>query len=91
MGTSYDPTIHWTSRLRSGIGLAPHERYDGTHSTFTIKDEAGALTSWLIEKGLEAPTSWHRYPTYHIEVNTSEDKFLSSFCLDPHQVEKVGF
>jgi len=51
----------------------------------------GAFTFWLIQNGSEAPTSWHNYPTYHIEVNTSEDEFLSSFCMDHYQVKKVGF
>ncbi|PVH69973.1 hypothetical protein DL98DRAFT_661395 [Cadophora sp. DSE1049] len=89
LGRSYVPTTHWTSRLRGRAGLTPYQSDDMTRSTFTIDDEMGTLTSWLIQKGCEAPTSWNKYPTYHVEVNTSENKFLSSFCLDPYQVQKA--
>jgi hypothetical protein len=90
MRNAYKPLIHWTSRLRSRVDLMPYESDDITRSSFTIKDVTGTFTNLLVRNGCSIATSWHQYPTYHIEVNTSEGGLQSMFCLDPHQVNKVG-
>lgn len=91
MGNAYVPRSHWTSQLRRKAGIMPYEDSDKTQSTFTIDDISGSFTEMLARNGYKRAASWRRYVTYHIEVNTSESGLLSSFCLDPCQIEKVSF
>lgn len=91
MGNAYAPSLHWTSRLRGRAGLTPYEYSDKIQSTFTIDDKLGSFTELLIRNGYKNAASWRRYPTYHVEVNTSEVGLVSAFCLDPYQVNRVGF
>jgi hypothetical protein len=89
MGETYSPALYWTSCLRSKAGIYPYENTDRNQSTFTINDKSGTFTELLLRNGYNAARSWRSYPTYHIEVNTSETGLLSKFYLDPHQINKV--
>jgi hypothetical protein len=90
MGHAYVPGIHWTSRLRSKAGYGLYESADIAQSTFTIEDTLGKFTELLVDRGYKPAGAWRKCPTYYIEVNTSEGDRHSSFCLDPHQVNKVS-
>jgi hypothetical protein len=60
-----------------------------SESAFTIEDESGTFTEMLLQNGYKAARGWRSYPTYHIEVYTSEAGLFSKFYLEPHQIEKV--
>lgn len=66
----------------------PYRSNDKAQSAFTIEDRYKEFSQLLIQSGYKNASSWSN-PTYHIEVNTSDEGLLSAFSLSPNQVNKV--
>lgn len=59
---------------------------------FEIRDNASALTKFLIDNGYEKAKRWEgEYPTYHIDVFTTEAKEVDDpVLLHPSKFGKVS-
>jgi len=91
LGTAYRPEVHWTSYFRGRSGLDPFTGNAREVSTFTLNDAAvsAAFAQLLIRHGYKKASTW-KSPTFHVEVCTTEEDILSTFTLEPYQIQKVG-
>lgn len=87
------PDIHWTSKYRTRAGHSPYNDGENTASTFTIPDQSGVLTAFLIRaEVLDARfLNLRPPPTYHLEVKSSRGEIESEFTLNSAQFERVRF
>jgi hypothetical protein len=85
------PDTHWTSKYRTRAGHSPYNDAEDSASTFTIPDDSGFLTAFLICAGVVDVgfLDIKPLPTYHLEVKSSRGEIESAFTLTSAQFERV--
>jgi hypothetical protein len=80
----YSHEQHWTSERRqhAGHGIVAPADIDACTSSFTIPDQYGAFTKFLVSIGLDECEAWiDNPPTYHIEAIGTEEGLNASFPM----------
>lgn len=80
----YDDGQHWTSERRqhAGHGTVSLADIDACTSSFTIPDNYGVFTRFLVSIGFNECETWVDSPTiYHIEAIGTEKGLNSSFPM----------
>jgi hypothetical protein len=91
-GTAIDEAV-WTSELRHHVdGYKRWVPEDQTtlYSDFTVSDEHGTLTSWMIENDVSVPNDWLGAKLrYHIEVKSTAKTIDDPFFMSHLQINKA--
>lgn len=93
LGGFFEPEQHWTSprRERAGQGLSCFSGNEESHATFTIPDQKGIVTRYLIEIGCDEAREWlSSPPVYHLEVKGSKHGLGSRFAMSNGQLRRVS-
>ncbi|KAK5988410.1 Protein NO VEIN-like protein [Cladobotryum mycophilum] len=89
MGQEYNPTIHWTSPLRTRAGFKPFSSgISGTTPSFTILDNKNIIAAAFTNFQLPDTLGGNTYPTYCIEVCVTETGLDSPFLFRNNIMDK---
>ena len=83
LSNAYSPETHWTSARREAAGFGtfdPFHEEGGFTTSFTIPDQDGRLTRFLVDSGMEQCKDWVKQPPiYHIQVSGTKKGLHSWF------------
>ncbi|KAG0645662.1 hypothetical protein D0Z07_8708 [Hyphodiscus hymeniophilus] len=90
LGQSYNPSQHWTSKLRSKANIPTFSNDQKATSTFKFADVSGTFTQLLKDGQYPGASSWVTHPpTYHIDVKSTRGDVHSEFYVSPVQFQRA--